>query len=198
MKKTLSLAMFGLLTGAYSLMGAYQYGDYVNYDYSKLNVIEDSSLTLDFFTESSAAGYVITDWDTLTVEITDGATGAKSLREVAIDGVSIDIGNFVAGQSLFFYVTGSEGTTLTSAAKDLGHRGWEYSSTFNGPESLFFGGNYDTYGSQYTQLAFRVSGGAPSSPATSGQPLPGVAVSMLMGSAGLYWVKRKKSAVVAR
>ncbi|WPJ95805.1 hypothetical protein SH580_20510 [Coraliomargarita algicola] len=194
MKRALTFSLFSLIAGASSVMAAYQYGDYVNYDYSSLTVVEDSSLSLDFFIESSADGYDILDWDTLTVEITS-SSNEVTLRDVSVTGTSIDIGNFVAGDSLFFFVSGDQGTTSTSYTRDLGHRGWEYSSTFNGPDSLFFGGNYGQNGSDYAQLSFRVSGGAPQS--ASGQPLPGVAVSMLMGSAGLYWVKRKKADCVA-
>lgn len=202
MKKTLTTSFFGLTLAAASLMGAYQYGDYVYYDYNNdqqhntLSVVADSNLTLNFITNPyySPYGYNITDWSTLTVKITDSATNQVSFRDVAIDGSSnsINIGDYMAGQNLFFYVSGSQGTTFTTQQKHIGHQGWDNSTST--PDWLFFDGNYAQYNSQYAQLSFRVEG---TGLAPSGQPLPGVAASMLVGGAGLFFVKRKKKLKLA-
>ncbi|CAA6677589.1 MULTISPECIES: hypothetical protein [unclassified Lentimonas] len=199
MKKALTLSVFGLAMGASSLMAAYQYGDYVDYKYgenlsdSTLTVVQDSSLTLNFLTNPyySPQGYTITDWSTLSVQITD-STGQQTYRDVAISGSSVDIGDFMAGDSLFFYVSGDQGSTSTTVQSHIGHEGWD--TTTSTPDSLFFDGNYGNWNSQYAQLSFRVDGSAQS---PTGQPLPGAAVSILLGSAGLYWIKRKKTVPVA-
>ena len=183
-------------------MAIYQLGDYVEftsgqaYD-SSITMVQDGNLTMDFINSGSSAN-TITYWDTLTVEITDGSTSQKTYREVAIDGTSVNIGDFVTGDSLYFYVTGAAGTTVGTTTRQVAGQGWD-TATHEGWENdsydnLFFEGKYGPT-QQYTQLKFRFIGSASgSSDSPSGQPLPGVAVSMFMGSVGLYLVKRKKAA----
>jgi hypothetical protein len=200
MKKILTSSILSLAIGSSSLMAAYQYGDYVDYSYetgnaqaSTLTVVQDSSLTLNFFSNPyySPQGYTITDWATLTVQITD-SSGEQTYRDVAITDTSVDIGDFMVGDSLFFYVSGDQGSTFTTVEKHIGHQGWD--TVTETPDSLFFDGNYGDWNSQYAQLSFTIDGSAQS---ISGQPLPGVAVSMLLGTAGLYWMKRRKASTVA-
>jgi len=201
MNKALALTTFSLAAGMSSLMATYQFGDYVYYNFEEqvvqnrtLEVVQDSNLSLNFLTNPyySPNGYVITDWAKLTVQITDGTTGDKTFRDVEITGTTVNIGDFLAGDSLFFYVSGSQGTTYTTEEKHIGYQTWDQSTET--PESLFFDGNYGEWNSQYAQLTFRIDGSALS---PSGQPLPGVAVSMFLGSAGIYVMKRRKNSVTA-
>ncbi|WPJ96506.1 hypothetical protein SH580_02160 [Coraliomargarita algicola] len=205
-KKTLTLAILALALCASSLMATYQYGDYVDSEFvtydkngkeDALTVAQDGGLTLTFVDSDDHCGSdggVITDWMTLTVQATD-SSGQTTSRDVEIAGsweegtFSLDIGEFTAGASLLFFVTDSDGNTTIGTKKNKTYIGYEKSK--KGSEAAFtFGGEYGKKGK--IEFAFRVSGSAQSA---NGQPLPGVAVSMLMGSAGLYLVKRKKARV---
>lgn len=199
MKKTLTVTLAFLAVAASSLTAAYQYGNYVQYDFAtnpvqnrKLTVVQDSNLTLSFLKNPyySPNGYEIGDWDSLKVEITDGTSGQKTFRDFDITSTTVNIGDFMSGQSLFFYVSSKKGTTFTTQDKQLGYQFWD--SSANMPDSLFFDGNYGKNNNKYAQLTFRI-GGSPVAP--TGQPLPGVVVSMLLGS-GFLLLKRRKASVL--
>lgn len=174
---------------ALPLMAAYQYGDYVYYDQSngnKLRVVKDGSLTLNFSPAFPAYGYNITDWDTLTVKATN-TNGSVSTRTVGIGGSSVDIGQVMQGDSLEFYLTGKQGSTVSS---DFWGSGWDTSAgTYGSYDYLHFGSNYGVNNSKYMNQRFQVEGG----PAPSGQPLPGVAISLLLGGIGIYAARRRKA-----
>lgn len=199
MKKSLALSIICISAAASTLSAAYQYGDYVSFNFNnnranKLQVVSDTNLTLNFFNAPWGGYAPITSWDTLTVRNTT-AGGSIVDTNIAITGNSVGIGDFMAGDQLFFYVTGSTGTTLTSDQIHLHGQSWDTATS--SPDWMVMDGNYGQYNSKYTQLNFRIAGapasGGSSGPAPSGQPLPGVALSMLLGSGGLYWIKRKKA-----
>ncbi|MDQ8206511.1 hypothetical protein QEH52_03260 [Coraliomargarita sp. SDUM461003] len=209
-KKTLTFALLSLSLCASSLMATYQYGDYVDSEYvsydkkgksEALTAATDGSLTLEFVNSQDHCGTDggdISEWKTLTVKSTD-SKGQVSSQDIEISGdwengsFFIDIGEFSQGDSLLFYVTDARGNTTDISKNKNNYIGYEEGK--KGVEDAFtFGGKYGYKGKSKVEFAFRVSGTQPA----SGQPLPGVAASMLMGSAGLYWVKRRKATVSAK
>jgi hypothetical protein len=198
MKKMLSLSLLSLIAAGSSLSAAYQYGDYVSFNFNNnrselLQVTSDTNLTLNFFSQPWDQNNKVTNWETLTVR-NQTASGSVVDTNIGITGTSINIGDFMTGDRLFFYVSGSQGTTLTSPNIHLHGQSWDMST--KSPDWMVMDGNYGQYNSKYTQLAFRIDGTAASggsAPAPSGQPLPGVALSMLLGGFGLYIIKRRKA-----
>jgi hypothetical protein len=194
MKKFLVIA-FGLFLAANSLMAAYQY----NNNYLTLNgtlkdhnenflVGTDSNLTLNIIGLNQGS---LSDWSGLIVETTN-ASGTTS-QTVAITGNSINIGNVTAGDTLKFYLTGSQGTTNNSYDGTWGS-GWDYNpeAGIDMYEYLYFAGNYGQWVSGYVSVQFQISGTP--TPAPTGQPLPGALAALLVGGAGAgaFAIRRKK------
>lgn len=194
MKKFLVVA-FGLFLAANSLTAAYQYDNYLTLTGNGYAVGQDSNLTLNVISWNDWRTSAITDWDSLIVEATD-ANGGVTTTTAAITGNSINIGNVSAGDTLKFYLTGSQGTTNTGGYGNWGS-GWDTSvGTY---EYVYFAGNYmdaSSSTSNYISVAFQLTGGpATVPPAPTGQPLPGALAALLVGGAGAgaFAIRRKKT-----
>ncbi len=189
MHKILFIVLTVMSFVAFPVMGAYQYGDYVYFDQShgnRLNVVKSGSLTLNFTPALPSYGYNITDWNTLTVKATN-SDGSVTSRTVNITGSSVNIGNVMQGSSLQFYLSGQQGSTVAS---NFWGSGWDTSAgQYGSYEYLHFGGNYGANNSGYMNQQFQVQG----APASGGQPLPGVALSLILGGISLWAIKRKKA-----
>jgi hypothetical protein len=118
--------------------------------------------------------------DSLIVEATD-LQGNTTTRTIAITGKTIDIGTVNEGDTLQFYLTGSQGTNNT-----VGVSVW---TSGGAREVLHFAGNYPGEGSSttnYISVAFKIDGtpvtGGETAP--TGQPLPGVLATLLVGGVG--------------
>lgn len=196
MKKFLIVAI-GLFLTANSLLAAYQYDNYLTLTGNGYLVGQDSNLTLNVISWNDWKTSAITDWQGLIVEATD-ASGNVTTNTVAITGNSINIGNVNAGDTLKFYLTGTQGTTNTGGYGNWGS-GWDTSvGTY---EYVYFAGNYmdaSSSTSNYISVAFQITGGPATGPAPTGQPLPGALAALLVGGAGAgAFAFRRKKAVAA-
>lgn len=196
MKKFLIVAI-GLFLTANSLLAAYQYDNYLTLTGNGYRVGQDSNLTLNIIKWTDSNTSAITDWQGLIVEATD-ASGHVTTNTVAITGNSINIGNVNAGDTLKFYLTGTQGTTNTGGYGNWGD-GWDTSvRTY---EYVYFAGNYmdaQSSTSNYISVAFQITGGPATGPAPTGQPLPGALAALLAGGAGAgAFAFRRKKAVAA-
>ncbi len=162
-----------------SLVAAYQYGDYVRVNEDSLSVINSGSLTLNFISNISV-------WDTMIVQVTDAAGGVRS-NTMAIAGQTVDIGTYLQGDSLKFFLSGQPGTTINS---HFWASGWD--SAARDYEYLHFGGNYGQWGQFYTSSIFQLEG----SSAPFGQPLPGLIPTLLLSGVGisLTFIRKKTAA----
>ncbi|MBS1368726.1 MAG: hypothetical protein HPZ91_02110 [Lentisphaeria bacterium] len=178
MKKIFSAALF--VFGALSSFGAYQHDNFLQLNNGRLTVAQDAGLVLNF----SSGGWQdsITNWEALTVVSTkpDGSTVTNT---VDITGNSVAVGNVSKGDSLEFWLS-KNGNDFYQFDHVWGS-GWD-----NGMHDyLHFGANWGEWGSRYSEFQFQVSGSAP-----SGQPLPGVLATLLIGGAsgGMMAWRRKR------
>ncbi|MFA5204171.1 MAG: hypothetical protein WC708_07175 [Lentisphaeria bacterium] len=188
-KLILTLVCAGCAMG--EVMAAYQYGDNVEYrGQNQLYTTSSAALSIDILNPLSR-NLTLSNWDYLIVNATD-ANGNLTLRNVAIAGDSIDIGSFEAGTKLQFQLSNERFTTTRGR---LAGMGWDPSAGEH--DYLVFDGNYGIWGTdQYVDVAFRVGVGTP---IPSGQPLPGVALALLIGggafgAAGFGKARRKTAA----
>ena len=189
--KKLFLMLLCAGCGMSEAMAAYQYGNNVDYrGQNQLYTTSAADLSINILNPLSR-GLTLSNWDYLVVNATD-AKGNLTLRNVAIAGDSIDIGSFAAGTKLQFQLSNERFTTTRGR---LAGMGWDPSA--NAHDYLVFDGNYGIWGTdQYVDVAFRVGVGTP---APSGQPLPGVALALLLGggafgAAGFGKARRKPAA----
>ncbi len=181
-RKIIAPLLLCMLGFALSSHAAYQHGDYVAFSETpgSLLVVKAGQLSLNFLDIRHMNS--IGDWSSLTVRATN-PDGVVSDRTVTITGNVVDIGNFNAGDTLAFFV--SDGVNTTSGFQLWG-TGWDTQAMTY--DSLVFGGNYGPNDSSFASFPFQV-GGAPA----SGQPLPGVVFSLLLGGAcGALLLKRQK------
>ena len=186
MKKSIKFLMIilGCMFLANVSMASYQYGDYLALRGNSLYATTNSDLKLDFLSN-------ISNWNTLTVQATD-VLGNVTSRTVAITGQSVNIGTVKAGDNLKFFLA-SNSHAIGTAEENWKAWGDGWDTSANTYEYLHFGANYGPWGSQYVTTTFKVDGGA----TPSGQPLPGVLASLLIGGAslGAFALRRRKSAV---
>jgi len=184
MKKFLAIA-FGCFLAANSLMAAYQYGDFIG--------LNDSTKTLYAMSNSNNVTLTfssnISNWDSLTVQATD-ALGNISTNTVAITGQAVNIGSINAGDDLKFFLTNN---SMVQGTADVNWTAWgsDWDTAADTYEYLHFGANYGKWNSKYVTTTFKVEG----TPAPSGQPLPGVLATLLIGgaSAGAFAIRKKKT-----
>ncbi len=161
--------------------GAYQYNDYVSLNGTTLGILKSADYTLTFYSP-------IQQWETFTVQ-TIAQDGTVSWNTLNITGQTINIGQYTAGDNLRFFLTDRYGWTTMDNETFWGS-GWNYiDDTYS---FLHFGANYGWWGSQYTSQMFQITGAS----APSGQPLPGVLATMLIGTGVLFAAgsRRKKKA----
>jgi len=188
--KKLFLTLLCAGCGATGLMAAYQYGNNVEY-LGENNLVVTKSANLSFnVIQSLSTGLNLSNWNYLVVNATD-ANGNLTLRNVAINGSdTIEIGSYAVGTNLRFQLSNDQFATTVGR---LAGMGWDLAAGEH--EYLVTEGNYGVWGTdQYVDVAFRVGEGTP---APSGQPLPGVAMALLLGSgvlgaAGFGKARRQK------
>jgi hypothetical protein len=175
--KKLLLVLLCAGCGATGLMAAYQYGNNVEY-LGENNLVVTQSANLSFnVIQSLSTGLNLSNWNYLVVNATD-ANGKLTLRNVAITGNTIEIGSYAVGSNLRFQLSNDRFTTTIGR---LASSGWDYST--HEPGYLVTDGNYGIWGTdQYVDVAFWIGEGTP---APSGQPLPGVAMALLLGGGAL-------------
>jgi len=188
MKKFLIGFLMWLVAAQGVLMAAYQYNEYISHDNGFIYLNEDADLSFEFGPSYHNNQSISKNWDTMTVAVTS-ASGETSTRTVALAGNTVDIGTYNAGDRLQLFVTNKHNTTSTAAW--YGVTGWDPATNYN--EYLLFNVHYNP-NSKYDQYAFKVSGSAASSPST-GQPLPGVIASLLLGGSllGAYGLKKRRA-----
>jgi len=179
-----TLILLGCLFLANVSMAAYQYGDYLAVKGHSLYALSTSDLTLNFMSN-------ISNWDTLTVQATDAA-GNVTNNTVAITGQSVNIGTVNAGDSLKFFLT-SNSPVIGTAEEHWSAWGSGWDTSTASYEYLHFGANYGPWGSQYVTTTFQVEGSA----APTGQPLPGIWATLLIGGAslGAFTIRKRKFAM---
>lgn len=216
--KTILLATWATFIIVSSLSATFQSGNYVKARGQELVLQENGNLTLRFFTpdflnansKSKETKKLdlgnINNFGTIRVAI-DDARGKSfdTLVDFTIspsfgtDFVDVNIGNFSKNDKLSFYVadgTSSSGTGTWGGDKaKLDIKNFDTNSSLN--EWAVFSNSY-VNSDIPVDFGFQVIGiNQIITPPPSGQPLPGVFASILLGSAGLYLVKRRKTSAVA-
>lgn len=165
--KRLGYIILWMLTGL-TLSAAYQYDNLLELHGNALKVKSNAKLTLSFVSTPWKPS-TISGWDTLTI-LSTSPQGKTATRTVNIVGNSAEIGSFQTDDTLRFYLSNKQWSTMPST---FWGSGWDAGE--NTYEFLHFGGNYGNWGQYYTTQAFQVKG----SPA--GQPLPGLWSSLIFG-----------------
>lgn len=177
MKRLLLLLSFLCAVPAFS---AYQYDNVFQVEGGKLNVMQSANIVLNFH-DIAWQTDPITNWDSITVVSSSGQNNTFD-----ITGNSVSIGNVSQGDTLQFWL--SRAGNDFYAFDHFWTNGWD--SQAGVPEYFGFGGNWGPNGGSYSSFEFQVGKGS----APSGQPLPGVLASLLIGGAGggfLAWRKKR-------
>ncbi len=180
MKKLFLLLVFVFLT--FTTFAAYQYDNYLQLNRTSLNVLQNANLSLTFISN-------ITDWSTFILE-TIKSDGTISYQNFEISSETINIGNVNSGDNLKFYLSNNLGETTKKNLKFWGS-GWDVD--YNTYEYLHFGANYSDWNSKYDIQQFQIKGSAP-----TGQPLPGVLATLVLGSAGIILIKKRKGKCIGQ